>query len=104
MTCSSAEKVLEPVLFQLDSLIETGNADVLEAIMVMLTEICEHVDSNFRDRFLLPKIRATTMANAKEESDEKRAKVASSIFTAFKVFLEQGFFFFFCLKKTRTSF
>jgi RNA 3'-terminal phosphate cyclase len=41
VSSSSADKVLEPVLFQLDALIESGVSQVLEATMIMLTEVAK---------------------------------------------------------------
>ncbi len=90
MSSSSEQKVLEPVSFQLDSLLDANVPDVLEAVMMMLTEVCNNVDSGFRDHFLLAKIRRTAELNAGQEDAEERARVAGSIFMAYKVFLECG--------------
>jgi hypothetical protein len=47
MSSSSEQKVLEPVSFQLDALIDANVPEMLEAVMVMLTEVCGHVDGSF---------------------------------------------------------
>lgn len=90
MSGTSDAKILEPVSFQLDALLDSHTPEILEEMMVMLTETCAQLDGSFRDKFLMGKIRRAAELNAKQEDPAVRSRVGNSVFTAYKVFLECG--------------
>jgi hypothetical protein len=90
MASSNEEKVLEKISFQLDGLLDAKDPEIQESVMLMLADVCSAVDADFRDKYLFSKIRSVAVSNAEQEDEELKSRVANSVFTAYKIFLECG--------------